>query len=94
MGKVISDKDLELLLDRSDLLGKSRRLPTSCCSNTWLTPGGNGCMYVVLMCAALHFSNHISNPPAPDKGKGTKSTAKVGVFRVVDTQESSDITLS
>ncbi|XP_075872803.1 lymphoid-specific helicase isoform X1 [Nelusetta ayraudi] len=49
MGKVISDKDLELLLDRSDLL---------------------------------------------DKGKGTRNTAKVGVFRVVDAQESSDITLS
>lgn len=27
MGKVISDKDLELLLDRSDLLGKSPHLP-------------------------------------------------------------------
>lgn len=34
MGKVISDKDLELLLDRSDLLGKSCRPPTSCRSNT------------------------------------------------------------
>lgn len=44
-------------------------------------------MHVVLMCAAVP-------PPAPDKGKGTKSTAKVGVFRVVDTQEASDITLS
>ncbi|XP_028279978.1 lymphoid-specific helicase [Parambassis ranga] len=47
-GKVISDKDLEILLDRSDLL---------------------------------------------DKEKSTKKE-KVGVFRVVDTKESTDITLT
>ncbi|XP_030012338.1 lymphoid-specific helicase [Sphaeramia orbicularis] len=48
-GKVISDKDLEILLDRSDLL---------------------------------------------DKEKVTVNKEKVGVFRVIDTSESSEITLS
>ncbi|XP_054874827.1 lymphoid-specific helicase isoform X2 [Amphiprion ocellaris] len=48
-GKVISDQDLEILLDRSDLL---------------------------------------------DKGKGSKKKEKVGVFRVVDAKELSDITLA
>lgn len=48
-GKVISDKDLEILLDRSDLL---------------------------------------------DKEKSTVKTAKVGVFRVIDANEASNITLS
>ncbi|XP_071337586.1 lymphoid-specific helicase isoform X2 [Trachinotus anak] len=48
-GKVISDKDLEILLDRSDLL---------------------------------------------DKDKGSKKKEKVGVFRVIDTKESSEITLT
>lgn len=48
----------------------------------------------VFLCVVVHFVKHIGNPPPPDKGKGTKNTAKVGVFRVVDTQDSSDITLS
>jgi len=48
-GKVISDKDLEILLDRSDLL---------------------------------------------DKEKGSLKKEKVGVFRVIDTKESSEITLT
>ncbi|XP_026165837.1 lymphoid-specific helicase isoform X3 [Mastacembelus armatus] len=48
-GKVISDKDLEILLDRSDLL---------------------------------------------DKEKGNMKQEKVGVFRMIDTKESSEITLS
>ncbi|XP_057704668.1 lymphoid-specific helicase isoform X2 [Corythoichthys intestinalis] len=46
-GKVISDKDLEILLDRSDLL---------------------------------------------DEGKGRKRTEKVGVFRVIESAESSEMT--
>ncbi|XP_076598759.1 lymphoid-specific helicase [Chaetodon auriga] len=48
-GKVISDKDLEILLDRSDL---------------------------------------------KDKEKGSMKKAKVGVFRVIDAEESSEITLT
>ncbi|XP_034537635.1 lymphoid-specific helicase [Notolabrus celidotus] len=48
-GKVISDKDLEVLLDRSDLL---------------------------------------------DKGKGSTKREKVGVFRVIDAKDSSEITLT
>lgn len=52
-------------------------------------------MYVVFTCAALSVFNLTLNPPPPpDKGKGTRNTTKVGVFRVVDTQESPDITLS
>lgn len=46
---------------------------------------------MLCFCVLLFTFETIS--PA-DKGKGTKNTAKVGVFRVVDTQDSSDISLS
>lgn len=67
-------------------------------SDMWAPPPSPSPMYVVFMCAALSFFDLILNPPPPppppDKGKGTRNMAKVGVFRVVDAQESPDITLS